>query len=68
MKAFNSDRIKTTKSSQTNRQTPTENIITQLEKACNQIRTHSGQVENSVDVLRQLCEDNTNNRTYASFI
>ena len=62
MKTFNSDRIKTSKSSQASRQTPAASIITQLEAARNRIRTHFGEVENSVDVLTRLREGNTDNR------
>ena len=62
MKTFNSDRVKNTKPSQVNHQVSAEIIITQLETVHNQIRTHSGEVENSVDLLARLREGNTNNR------
>ena len=62
MKIFNSDRIKITKSSQANSQTSTMSIINQLEAVRNQISSHSGEVENSVDVLRRLREGNTDNK------
>ena len=62
MKIFNSDRIKITKSSQANSQTSTVNIINQLEAVRNQIRTHFGEVKSSVDVLRKLRDDNTDNK------
>lgn len=62
MKTFNSDRVKNTKSSQINRQVSAEIIITQLETVHNQIRTHSGKLENSVDLLARLREGNINHR------
>ena len=61
MMTFKSDRIKTSKSSQASRQTSVMSIITQLEAVRNQIRTHSGEVENSADVLAQLRESNPDN-------
>ena len=62
MKTFNSDRVKNTKSSQVNHQVSAEIIITRLETVRNQIRGHSGKLENSVDLLDRLREGNTNNR------
>ena len=61
MMTFKSDRIKTSKSSQANRQTSVMSIITQLETIRHQIRTHSGEVENSANVLAQLRESNPDN-------
>ena len=61
-KIFNSDRIKITKSSKANSQASTVSIINQLEAVRNQIRTHFGEVKSSVDVLRQLRDDDTNNK------
>ena len=62
MKTFNSDRVKATKPCQANCQILAANIITQLEEARNQIRTHSGRIENSVNVLARLREGNINNK------
>ena len=62
METFNSDRVKATKSCQANRQISAASIITQLKKVRNQIRTHSGRIENSVNVLRQLREGDTDNK------
>ena len=62
MKTFNSDRVKNTKLSQVNHQVSAEIIITQLKAVCYQIRTHSGKLENSVDLLARLREGNRNNR------
>ena len=62
MKTLNSDRVKNTRSSQVNHQVSAEIIITQLETVRNQIRGHSGKLENSVDLLARLREGNTNNR------
>ena len=61
MKTFNSDRVKNTKLSQVNRQVSVETIITQLKAVRYQIRTHSGKVENSVNLLARLREGNRNN-------
>ena len=62
MKTFNSDRVKATKPCQANCQILAANIITQLEEARNQICTHSGRIENSVNVLGQLREGDTYNK------
>lgn len=62
MKTFKSDYVKTSKSLQANHQTSVTGIITQLEEVRNQISTHSGEVENSVDVLAQLREGTTDNK------
>ena len=62
MKTFNSDRVKATKPCQAHCQILVANIITQLEEARNQIRTHSGRIENSINVLAQLREGNTDNK------
>lgn len=62
MVIFKSDRIKANKSSQVNHQVSIAGIITQLETVRNQISTHSGEVENSVDVLSQLREGNTDKK------
>ena len=62
MKTSNSDRVKITKPCQANCQIPAASIITQLEEARNQIHTHSGEVENSVDVLGRLREGDTDSR------
>ena len=62
MKTFNSDRVKATKPCQANCQILAANIITQLEEARNQIRTHSGRIENSINVLAQLREGDTDNK------
>ena len=61
MIAFKPNRVKTSKLSQANRQTSVTDIITQLEAARNQIRTHSGEVENSIDVLARLRESSVDN-------
>ena len=61
MITFKSNHVKDSKSSQANHQIPVTNIITQLEAVRNQIRTHSGEVENSTDVLAQLRESNADN-------
>ena len=62
MQTFNSDRVKNTKLSQVNRQVSAEIIIAQLKAVRHQIRTHSGKVENSVDLLVRLREGNRDNR------
>ena len=62
MVIFKSDRVKANKSSQVNHQVSIASIITQLETVRNQISTHSGEVENSVDVLAQLREGTTDNK------
>ena len=62
MKIFNSDRIKITKSSQAKSQASTVSIINQLEAIRNQIRTHFGEVKSSVDVLRRVRDDDTDNK------
>lgn len=61
MITFKPDRVKASKSSQTEHQTSVANIITQLEAVRNQIRTHSGEVENSADVLARLRESDVDN-------
>ncbi len=61
MITFKSDRVKTSKSSQTNHQTSVTDIITQLEAVRNQIRPHSREVENSIDVLARLRESSVDN-------
>ena len=61
MMTFKSDRIKTSKSSQASCQTSVTDIITQLEAVRNQIRAHSGEVENSIDVLARLRESSIDN-------
>ena len=62
MVIFKSNRVKTNKSSQVNHQVSITSIITQLETVRNQISTHSGEVENSVDVLSRLREGNTDKK------
>lgn len=62
MKIFNSDRIKITKSSQAKSQASTVSIINQLEAIRNQIRTHLREVKSSVDVLRRVRDDDTDNK------
>ena len=64
MVIFKSDRVKANKSFQANHQVSIPSIITQLETVRNQISTHSGEVENSVDVLARLREGNKDNRSY----
>ena len=54
---FNSDRVKTTKPCQANCYVSVTSIITQLKEVRNQIRDHSGEVENSADVLARLREN-----------
>lgn len=61
MITFKPERAKASKPSQENRQASVENIITQLEAVRNRIRTHSGEVEDSVDVLARLRESNPDN-------
>jgi excisionase family DNA binding protein len=61
MITFKPDRVKTSKSSQASRETSVTSIITQLEAVRNQIRTHSGEVENSIDVLDRLRESSADN-------
>ena len=61
MITFKPDCAQTGKSSQANRQTSVADIITQLEAVRNQIRTHSGEVENSIDVLARLRESSVDN-------
>ena len=62
MKTLNSDRVNATKPCQANCQIPAASIITQLEEARNQIRTHSGRIENSINVLGRLREGDTDNK------
>ena len=62
MVIFKSNRVKTNKSFQVNHQVSIASIITQLETVRNQISIHSGEVEDSVDVLARLREGNINNK------
>ena len=62
MKTLNSERVNATKPCQANCQIPAASIITQLEEARNQIRTHSGRIENSINVLGRLREGDTDNK------
>ena len=62
MVIFKSNRVKTNKSSQVNHQVSIASITTQLKKVRNQISIHSGEVENSVDVLARLREGDTDNK------
>ena len=59
MITFNPARAKTSELPQADRQASAASIITQLEAARDQIRTHSGEVEDSIDVLARLRERNT---------
>ena len=61
MMTFKSDRAQVSKSSQENCQASATSIIAQLEMVRNQIRTHSGEIENSIDVLARLRKSNVNN-------
>lgn len=61
MMTFKPDRVEANKSSEENRQASVTDIITQLEAVRNQIRTHSGEVENSIDVLTRLRESSVDN-------
>jgi excisionase family DNA binding protein len=61
MMTSKSDHAKASKSSQETRQTSATSIIAQLEAVCNQIRIHSGEVEDSIDVLTRLRESNVDN-------
>ena len=59
MVMFKSDRVKANKSFQVNHQVSIASTIAQLETVRNQTSIHSGEVENSVDVLARLREGNT---------
>ena len=61
MTTFTPDRVKTSKLSQASRQTSATDIITQLEAVRNQIRTHSGEIEDSINVLARLRESSVDN-------